>query len=77
LDIKLTSDNNYPEIKWYVNHRTSLISLEIDGTLSITSTNITYSNLAPRFYIVHSGTGILVLELEHDSDIIVTMSGTG
>ena len=68
---------NYPTIKVYVNYRTSLVSLEIDGTSSMRSRNVIFSNPTSLLNIAHSGTGIAILELQHHSNINVAISGTG
>lgn len=68
---------NYPTIKVYVNYRTPLISLEIDGTSSMRSRNVIFSDSGSLLNVAHSGTGIVMLELQHDSNINVVISGTG
>lgn len=68
---------NYPAIKVYVNYRTRLVSLEIDGTSSVRSRNVVFSHRLSLFNLAHSGTGIAILELQHESNINVAISGTG
>ncbi|CAF1360931.1 unnamed protein product [Rotaria magnacalcarata] len=77
LDIKLVSGINYPAIKVYVNYRTALLSLEIDGTSSVRSKNVIFSNRLSLLDVAHSGAGIAILELQHGSNINVAISGTG
>ena len=77
LDIKLVSGTNYPAIKAYVNYRTPLLSSEIDGTSSLRSRNVVFSNPSSLLNVLHSGTGIAILELQHYSNINVAISGTG
>ena len=67
----------YPPIKVYVNYRTPLVSLEIDGTSSMRSRNVVFSNPSSLLNVAHSGTGIAIFELQHDSNINVAISGTG
>ncbi|CAF4381043.1 unnamed protein product, partial [Rotaria sp. Silwood2] len=77
LDIKLTNGITYPAIKVYVNYRTPLVSLEIDGASSMRSTNVVFSNPSLPLNLAYSGTGTVTLELQHASNIDVAMSGTG
>ncbi len=67
----------YPPIKVYVNYRTPLVSLEIDGTSSMRSTNVVFSNSSSLLNVAHSGTDAAIFELQHDSNINVAISGTG
>lgn len=72
----MASGINYPPIKVYVNYRTPLVSLEVDGIASIRSRNVIISNRASSFSIAVSGSGTAILDLDHGSDINVAVSGT-
>lgn len=60
----------------YVNYRTPLIALKTSGASSMKSTNVILSDQSSTLNLVHSGSGVILLELYHGANLLTDITGS-